>query len=66
MQQIPRTLFNDDHDQFRTAFRAWLDNEVVPNHEQWERDGLVSREIWLEAGRHGFLGLTVPEKFGGG
>jgi len=66
MQQIPRTIFSDDHDQFRSTFRNWLDREVVPNHEQWEQDGIVPRELWLEAGKHGFLGLAVPEQFGGG
>jgi alkylation response protein AidB-like acyl-CoA dehydrogenase len=66
MQPIPRTLFADEHDQFRSAFRSWLDHEVVPHHEQWEADGIVPRSIWLEAGTHGFLGLTVPERFGGG
>lgn len=66
MQPIPRTLFSDEHDQFRAAFRSWLDNEVVPNHEQWEHDQITPRSIWLEAGKHGFLGLTIPEEFGGG
>jgi alkylation response protein AidB-like acyl-CoA dehydrogenase len=66
MRDIPRTLFSDEHDQFRSAFRAWLDNEVVPNHEQWERDQITPRSIWLEAGKLGFLGLTVPEQYGGG
>jgi len=66
MEQIPRTLFTDEHDQFRSVFRSWLDHEVVPNHEQWEADGIIPRELWLEAGKHGFLGLTVPEEFGGG
>jgi alkylation response protein AidB-like acyl-CoA dehydrogenase len=59
-------LYADEHDQFRATFRSWLDNEVVPHHEQWEADGITPREIWLEAGKHGFLGLTVPEQFGGG
>jgi alkylation response protein AidB-like acyl-CoA dehydrogenase len=66
MEQIPRTLFTDEHDQFRTVFRSWLDHEVVPHHERWEADGIIPRELWLEAGKHGFLGLTVPEEFGGG
>jgi alkylation response protein AidB-like acyl-CoA dehydrogenase len=66
MDAIPRTLYSDEHDQFRSTFRSWLDNEVVPNHEQWETDGITPRDIWLEAGKHGFLGLTVPEQYGGG
>ena len=66
MQAFPRTIYGDDHEQFRSTFRSWLDNEVVPNHEQWERDEIVPRSVWLEAGKHGFLGYSVPEQFGGG
>ena len=66
MRDIPRTLFADEHDQFRAAFRSWLDNEVVPHHDQWEHDQITPRSIWREAGTHGFLGLTVPEQYGGG
>jgi alkylation response protein AidB-like acyl-CoA dehydrogenase len=66
MDAFPRTIFADEHDQFRASFRAWLDREVVPHHEQWEADGIIPRELWLEAGKHGFLGLTVPEVYGGG
>jgi alkylation response protein AidB-like acyl-CoA dehydrogenase len=66
MEKFPRTLFTDEHDQFRRVFRSWLDQEVVPNHERWESAGITPRELWLEAGKHGFLGLTVPEEFGGG
>jgi alkylation response protein AidB-like acyl-CoA dehydrogenase len=66
MDAFPRTIFADEHDQFRASFRSWLDKEVVPHHEQWEADGIIPRELWLEAGKHGFLGLTVPEQYGGG
>ena len=66
MRDIARTLYADEHEQFRSAFRNWLDREVVPNHEQYERDGITPRELWLAAGSHGFLGLTVPEQYGGG
>jgi alkylation response protein AidB-like acyl-CoA dehydrogenase len=66
MEAFPRTIFDDVHQQFRATFRSWLDKEVVPNHEKWEEEGITPRELWLEAGKHGFLGLTVPEAFGGG
>lgn len=66
MRDIARTLYADEHEQFRSAFRGWLDKEVVPNHEQYERDGITPRELWLAAGAQGFLGLTVPEQYGGG
>ena len=66
MRDIARTLYSDEHEQFRSAFRSWLDKEVVPHHEQYERDGITPRELWLAAGSHGFLGLTVPDQYGGG
>ncbi len=66
MEAFPRTIFDDTHDQFRAAFRGWLDDRVVPNHEEWEREGITPRDLWIDAGKQGFLGLTVPESFGGG
>ena len=55
-----------EHIMFRDAVRAFAEREVVPHHEQWEKDGLVSREVWLKAGENGFLCMDVPEKYGGG
>ena len=40
--------------------------EITPYHEQWERDGIVSRDVWLAAGRAGLLGIHIDEKYGGG
>ncbi|AFM16919.1 acyl-CoA dehydrogenase [Mycolicibacterium chubuense NBB4] len=61
-----RTLFEPEHEMFRESFRTFLDRHVAPHHEQWEKDKLVDRDIWLEAGKQGFLGMAVPEEFGGG
>ena len=66
MEAFPRTIFDETHDQFRSAFRGWLDDRVVPNHEEWEQDGITPRDLWFDAGKQGFLGLTVPESYGGG
>ena len=60
-----RTLFTEDHRLFRDAFRHFVEKEVVPYYEQWEKDGIVSREMWLKAGQQGFLGMSVPEEYGG-
>ncbi len=62
---IPRTLFDSDHDMFRDAVRRFLEAEALPHRKQWEKDGQVSREIWLKAGEQGFLTPTVPEQYGG-
>jgi alkylation response protein AidB-like acyl-CoA dehydrogenase len=61
-----RTLFDDDHEAFRGAFRAFLDREVVPHHEEWDAAGIVPRELFHTAGKHGFLGMDIPESYGGG
>jgi len=66
MEAFPRTIFDETHDQFRSAFRGWLDDRVVPNHEEWENEGITPRDLWIDAGKQGFLGLTVPESYGGG
>ena len=66
MRDIPRTIYGDEHEQFRSAFQAFLDKAVLPNPAQWERDGITPREVWRSCGANGFLGLTVPEQYGGG
>ena len=66
MEAFPRTIFDDVHQQFRSTFRSWLDKEVVPRHEEWEKAGITPRELWLNAGKQGFLGLNVPGAYGGG
>jgi len=50
---------------FRDAVREFMKRDVVPYHEQWEKDGIVPREIWLKAGENGFLCMDVPEQYGG-
>ena len=61
-----RDIFTDEHDAFRDMVREFIAREVAPHHEQWERDHLVPRELWLSAGRAGLLGIDVEEKYGGG
>jgi alkylation response protein AidB-like acyl-CoA dehydrogenase len=61
-----RDLYEEDHDAFRESVRAFLDKEVVPYIEQWDQAGLVPREVFQVAGRNGFLGMSVPEEYGGG
>jgi len=61
-----RELFDEEHEAFRRTVRSFLDREVVPHHAQWEKDGIVSREVWLAAGRQGLLGFGVEEGYGGG
>ncbi|MEU5048826.1 acyl-CoA dehydrogenase family protein [Streptomyces sp. NPDC021096] len=63
---MKRQIFTPDHEAFRATVRTFLDKEVIPHHERWEEEGIVSRDAWLAAGRQGLLGLAVPEEYGGG
>jgi alkylation response protein AidB-like acyl-CoA dehydrogenase len=63
---MQRELFDPEHDALRASFRSWLDKEVVPHHLEWEQAGIVPREVFAAAGRHGFLGMAIPEQYGGG
>ncbi|ALQ02585.1 MULTISPECIES: acyl-CoA dehydrogenase family protein [Pseudomonas] len=62
---IPRNIFAEEHDQFRESVRRFIAKEITPHHRQWEKDGLVSRDVWLKAGAAGFLCSNVPEEYGG-
>jgi alkylation response protein AidB-like acyl-CoA dehydrogenase len=63
---VRRDIFTDEHEAFRDMVRAFVAKEVEPHHEQWERDGVVSRDVWRAAGRQGLLGIDVDERYGGG
>ncbi|MFD0774784.1 acyl-CoA dehydrogenase family protein [Streptomonospora algeriensis] len=60
-----RELFGTEHDLFRESVAEFLKREVAPYHGQWEKDGIVPREVWSKAGEVGLLGLGVPEVYGG-
>ena len=63
---MDRRHYDDDHRAFGEAFRAFLDKSVVPNFLDYERDGYTPHELFTDAGKSGFLGMAVPEQYGGG
>lgn len=62
---IDRKIFTLEHDMWRETVRKFVEKEIVPLHAQWERDGIVPRELWLKAGEARLLCCTVPEEYGG-
>ena len=62
---MKREIYNEDHEDFRSAVRSWLERDVIPNSEQYIKDKALPREFWLKAGENGFLGLAIPEEYGG-
>ncbi len=61
----PTSIYEQEHEDFRAMARTFMEKEVAPHMEQWEKDGQVSRELWLRAGEQGLLCFDVPEEFGG-
>ncbi|MEO5876201.1 MAG: acyl-CoA dehydrogenase family protein [Streptosporangiaceae bacterium] len=60
-----RTLFNEDHDAFRESVRSFAERVLIPGYPKFVEQRSIDREVWLEAGRLGLLGLEVPEQYGG-
>ncbi|MGW4202580.1 acyl-CoA dehydrogenase family protein [Streptomyces sp. NPDC004726] len=60
-----RTVFDVDHDTFRTSVRAFVERELRPRHEEFIQERSIDRAVWKTAGRQGLLGLLVPEEYGG-
>ncbi|MEI8080389.1 MAG: acyl-CoA dehydrogenase family protein [Actinomycetes bacterium] len=62
---MKRTLFDSDHEEFRSAVATYIERSVLPNMDRFIEDRLIDRDVWREAGEQGFLGLEVPEQYGG-
>jgi acyl-CoA dehydrogenase len=61
-----RSVFTQDHEDFRLLVRDFLAREVVPVYESWRTEGLVPRDLFTSLGKLGIIGTAVPEQYGGG
>ncbi len=57
--------FTEEHESFRQSFKEFLQKEVVPHIEKWEKEGTIERFIWKKVGEMGYFGLNTPEEYGG-
>ena len=57
--------FTEEHELFRKSFSEFLQKEVVPHIEKWEKTGTIERFIWEKFGEMGYFGINYPEKYGG-
>ena len=65
MTTEPREIFDAEHEAFRRTARTFFEKEVVPFHDEWEKAGIVPRDVWTKAGEAGLLCFDVPEEYGG-
>jgi len=62
---VQRSIYDEDHEAFRASVREYLDRHVTPHVEDFIEARAMPREIWVEAGKQGFLGLEIPVEYGG-
>ena len=62
---MPRNVYGPDHEAFRETAREFVERSLKPRAEDFIKDKAIGREVWLEAGAQGLLGLEVPEQYGG-
>ena len=60
-----RNIFTEEQNFFRKTANKFVEKEVLPYHDKWEKDGFVPRDLWLKAGEIGLLCPNVPKKYGG-
>ena len=63
---IPQSIYTPDHQLFRDTVKRFIEREIAPFHAQWEKDGVVDRNLWRRAGEAGLLCPAIPAQYGGG
>ena len=61
-----RTVYTEDHEEFRQLCRTYVERELAPSFQQYEEAGLIDRSVFARMGELGLIGLQIPEEYGGG
>ncbi|MDH3755040.1 MAG: acyl-CoA dehydrogenase family protein [Acidimicrobiia bacterium] len=59
-------IYDETHELFRESLRSFIAAEMSPDYADWEAAGIMDREVYASAGKHGFVGMAIPEAYGGG
>jgi alkylation response protein AidB-like acyl-CoA dehydrogenase len=62
---MQRTLYEADHEAYRSAVREFLGREVVPHKDRWDDQHMIDRDVYERAAAAGVYALGVPEEYGG-
>ena len=62
---MSQRYFTEEHELFRKSLKDFLQKEVVPHIDKWEKTGTIDRFIWEKFGEMGYFGLAYPEQYGG-
>ena len=56
---------SEEHKMMQEMIQDFIKNEIIDHTEAWEKNGMVSRDIWVRAGALGLLCIDMPEQYGG-
>ena len=62
---MPLFQESQEHSDFRKVFKKFVAKEITPHREEWDKAGIVPRDLWLKMGKQGFLCPWLPEEYGG-
>ena len=57
--------YTEKHNEFRQKLRSFIENDVTPYADQWEKDHLVPKSVWKKMGKEGFLCTAIAPEYGG-
>ena len=60
-----RDIFTAEHEMFREQVRRFVELEIAPKVEAWNRVGMSDKPSWRKMGQAGFLGANAPAEYGG-
>jgi len=63
---MKRTIFDTEHHLFRESVKHFVETEIAPHHAEWSERGIVDKAMFRAAGAQGLLGMSIPERYGGG
>ena len=61
----PEIYASEEHKMMQKMIQDFIRNEIIEHIDDWEKNGMVSRDIWERAGALGLLCMDMPEQYGG-
>jgi len=57
---------SDEQRTIRETLRQFAEREIKPHSAKWDKEEIFPRQVIAQLGELGFIGISFPEKFGGG
>lgn len=59
------SYFTEEHEQLRQEIRTFIEQEITPNVQEWEEEGIFPKSLFKKLGDKGYIGLRYPKSVGG-